>query len=145
MISLNWYRLYERSPAAIGMLTWAATYFSDSVLCGRQRVLDVEQPVRQHGVAEHDDLGLAEVAVDLDAEVDVVADRLADHPHDLDGVGDRLRRRALLEAVEERDGPQRGVALLDELLGLPRALVRVSPPTLPKTLTLSRSLPPSSW
>ena len=59
MISLNWYRLYvalagrDRDVDMVGHVAQGV----DAL--GRQRVFEVEQAVRQHGVPEHDDLGLA--------------------------------------------------------------------------------------
>ena len=58
-----------------------------------------------------------QVAVDFEAQVDAVADRLAHRPHHVDRRSDDLGRRLFLEAGEEGDHPEREKALFDALAG----------------------------
>ena len=66
--------------------------------------------------------------MDLEAEVDLAADRLADRADDLDGAADHRRWGLPLEAREHRRRPQRGVARLDLLPGALRELSDGAPP-----------------
>ena len=67
----------SRSPVAMGTSILLATYSISSKLSGSHRVLEELRVELLDPRAEYDRLGRGQPPVYLDAEVDVVADRLA--------------------------------------------------------------------